>query len=92
MLSSIIIIQHFIDMRTSNVDQMISKHVFQASFLSSFLLDSSSSDFHQVHKFPIQVQLFGIFHTDEEFSFTSASACEIGIKTWSIFHVLIKIV
>jgi hypothetical protein len=37
---SIIIIQHFIDMRTSNVDQMILKHAFQTSFsLSSRLLD-----------------------------------------------------
>ncbi len=90
---SIIIIQHFIDMRTGNVDQMISKHAFQAWFSSSSrFLDPSSSDFHQVHKSPIQVQLFGIFHTDEEFSFMPADACEIGTKTWSIFHVLIKIV
>ncbi len=77
----------------NNVDQMISKHVFQIWFLSSSrFLDSSSFDFHQVHKFSIQMQLFEIFHTDEEFSFMSADACEIEIKTWSIFHVLIKIV
>jgi hypothetical protein len=56
-------------MRTSNVDQMISKHAFQTSFsLSPRLLDSSS-DFHQVHKSPIQVQLFGISHTNGGFSF-----------------------
>ncbi len=90
---SIIIIQYFIDMRTNNVDQMISKHAFQASFsLSLRFLDSSSSDFHQVHNSSIQMQLFEIYHIDEEFSFMSADVCEIEIKTWSIFHVLIKIV
>ncbi len=55
-------------MRTSNVDQMISKHAFQISFSSSSrILDLSSSDFHQVHKFSIQMQFFDIYHTDERF-------------------------
>jgi hypothetical protein len=90
-LPSIIIIQHFIDMRTGNVDQMISKHAFQAWFSSSpRILDSSSSDFHQVPTSSIQMIVFGIFHTDGKFSCMSACVCEIEIKTWSIFDVLLK--
>jgi hypothetical protein len=52
--------------------------------------DPSSSDFHQVHDPPIQVNVFGILHTDGKISFMSAGVCEIGTKTWSVFDVLIK--
>ncbi len=78
----IIVIQHFIHMRTGNVDQMISKRAFQAWFSPSSRSPDSFSDFRQVHKLSIQVQPFEICHTDEEFSFMSVDVCEIDTQTY----------
>ncbi len=69
--------------------------------LAFSMIWSKSSDFHQVHDFPIhhfdqvhdslfQMTVFEIDHTDEKFSCMPADACEIDTQMMIVWLILIK--